>query len=242
MGDDAVSAHEALGLYLLGALPDDERTAFERHLAGCERCTAEALDLGPTTSGFAQFTDEEILALLTEPGTDDSAPPEEPESPATVRPSTRPARPSPRARRRRPLLIAAAALLLIVTGLSMVFLHDTGTSPGTPPVGKVPALAAIAEAESSGVSLSVSVIETPDGQIARATVSGLRAGTQYRLYTAVRGGATHVIADWTGKTGVQEVDGRLPVPADTLAFFSVYVADGGPVITASIAPTTPTPR
>lgn len=35
------------GAYLLGALPDPERKAFERHLAGCEECQEEIARLTP---------------------------------------------------------------------------------------------------------------------------------------------------------------------------------------------------
>lgn len=34
-----------LGLYVLGALPEPERTQVERHLAGCAACQAEHADL-----------------------------------------------------------------------------------------------------------------------------------------------------------------------------------------------------
>ncbi len=39
--------HDAVGAYLLDALPDDERRAFERHLATCEACQQEARQLAP---------------------------------------------------------------------------------------------------------------------------------------------------------------------------------------------------
>ena len=36
---------DAAGAYLLGALPDDERAAFEAHLAGCAACREEVDEL-----------------------------------------------------------------------------------------------------------------------------------------------------------------------------------------------------
>jgi anti-sigma-K factor RskA len=36
---------DAVGSYLLGALPDDEREAFEAHLAGCPACTRDVAEL-----------------------------------------------------------------------------------------------------------------------------------------------------------------------------------------------------
>lgn len=39
--------HDAVGAYLLDALPEAERRTFERHLASCEACQQEARDLAP---------------------------------------------------------------------------------------------------------------------------------------------------------------------------------------------------
>ncbi|WP_037607691.1 anti-sigma factor family protein [Streptacidiphilus rugosus] len=36
-----------LGAYLLGALDPEERSALERHIAGCDRCKAELVDMAP---------------------------------------------------------------------------------------------------------------------------------------------------------------------------------------------------
>ncbi|WP_199199509.1 zf-HC2 domain-containing protein [Micromonospora sp. RP3T] len=51
-GEHPTSAHEALALYLLGALDETDRVAFEAHLAGCDDCLSAAADLGGATSGL----------------------------------------------------------------------------------------------------------------------------------------------------------------------------------------------
>ncbi|WMF04497.1 zf-HC2 domain-containing protein [Micromonospora robiginosa] len=51
-GEHPTSEHEALALYLLGALDETERVAFEAHLAGCGECLSAAGDLGGVTSGL----------------------------------------------------------------------------------------------------------------------------------------------------------------------------------------------
>ncbi|MFI6130623.1 zf-HC2 domain-containing protein [Micromonospora sp. NPDC051141] len=51
-GEHPTSAHEALALYLLGALDETDRVAFEAHLAGCDECLSAAADLGGVTSGL----------------------------------------------------------------------------------------------------------------------------------------------------------------------------------------------
>jgi anti-sigma-K factor RskA len=49
--DEAV---ELTGAYVLGALSADERTAFEVHLASCNRCTAEVRALRPVGDALGQ--------------------------------------------------------------------------------------------------------------------------------------------------------------------------------------------
>ena len=44
---------ELTGAYVLGALPDAERIAFERHLATCADCSAEVRELQAVASGLA---------------------------------------------------------------------------------------------------------------------------------------------------------------------------------------------
>ena len=57
-GDDALSGpddhprppHDALGGYLLDALPDDERLAFEQHLSECADCRQAVAELAPVVA------------------------------------------------------------------------------------------------------------------------------------------------------------------------------------------------
>ena len=45
--------HELTAAYALDALDDDERSAYEQHLAGCERCRADLRELGETAGALA---------------------------------------------------------------------------------------------------------------------------------------------------------------------------------------------
>ncbi|MDP9796130.1 anti-sigma factor RsiW [Catenuloplanes nepalensis] len=251
--DDAMAERANLALYLLGALPEGERADFERHLAGCDRCLAEALDLGPSTSGLGQFTDDDIHEFLTSVGNDDASIPE-PEPPAPVVatapvPRSRPARPevparpadnrpgrAPRRRRRWALLGVAAALILAVSGVSFAVLRDDGGAGDAD-------LVATAEATSASVTFSVTVTDTPvEGLTARAAITGLEAGERYRLYAVTRDNSSVVIRDFTGEAGTQQVDGRLTVPIAEIAFFSVQVVDGRTIVVAHVPTGGPSPR
>ncbi|MBK3574153.1 anti-sigma factor [Streptomyces sp. MBT65] len=52
--------HLLTGAYALHALPDDEREAFERHLAGCDACAQETAELSATAARLG-------LAVSVEP-------------------------------------------------------------------------------------------------------------------------------------------------------------------------------
>ncbi|MEU3302581.1 anti-sigma factor [Streptomyces sp. NPDC006678] len=52
MNDDEL--HSATGAYALHALPDDERRAFEEHLASCEACAREVAELQVSAARLAQ--------------------------------------------------------------------------------------------------------------------------------------------------------------------------------------------
>ncbi|MFI6543080.1 anti-sigma factor domain-containing protein [Streptomyces prunicolor] len=45
-----IDLHRLTGAYALHALPDEENTAFERHLAGCEPCAEETAELSATAA------------------------------------------------------------------------------------------------------------------------------------------------------------------------------------------------
>ncbi|SEF95014.1 Anti-sigma-K factor RskA [Actinacidiphila yanglinensis] len=45
--------HALTGAYALHALPDEERAAFERHLAGCESCAQEVAEFSATAARLA---------------------------------------------------------------------------------------------------------------------------------------------------------------------------------------------
>ncbi|GGM14776.1 zf-HC2 domain-containing protein [Micromonospora yangpuensis] len=65
-GDSPTAEHDALALYLLGALDETERVAFEQHLAGCWECLSAAGDMGSVTSalGGLDAADWDALAAL----------------------------------------------------------------------------------------------------------------------------------------------------------------------------------
>lgn len=56
--DDTALSHDAIGAYILGALPDDERIAFEAHLRDCPSCRQELRELGPIAALLPRLYDD----------------------------------------------------------------------------------------------------------------------------------------------------------------------------------------
>jgi hypothetical protein len=134
---------------------------------------------------------------------------------------------------------ALLALVLVVAGLGLA------TLVRSPQGGPTPIVTAAAEAtdRTTGASASVTVSDEDDeGVTIRATVSGLREGTDYLLYAVTSDGGTQEVTRWTGTAAVQDVSGRLPVRLDDLSFFTVALAGGGPVVSVYLpgVPVAPT--
>jgi anti-sigma-K factor RskA len=58
-GSESDAPHDAVGAYLLDALPEDERLAFEAHLAECPTCQAEVRELAPVIQLLPTVLDTE---------------------------------------------------------------------------------------------------------------------------------------------------------------------------------------
>ncbi|MEA2513836.1 MAG: hypothetical protein QOJ59_3323 [Thermomicrobiales bacterium] len=67
------SPHDAVGAYVLDALPDQERAAFETHLATCEACRREVGELAPVVALLPRLLELDLPEEDTESG--DGAPP-----------------------------------------------------------------------------------------------------------------------------------------------------------------------
>ncbi|WLS48808.1 zf-HC2 domain-containing protein [Micromonospora profundi] len=84
--ENPTAEHATLARYLLGALDEPERVAFEAHLAGCWECLSAAGDMGSVTSALPELdaADWEALAALPP----EVVPPTEPATSMVVPPAT----------------------------------------------------------------------------------------------------------------------------------------------------------
>lgn len=101
--------HDAAS-YVLGALPPDERKAFEEHLAGCRACTAEVREFAGLPGLLSRLPVDEVL----------SEPEDQPEPPSLLAPVLSRARAERRHRRWRAVLVGTAAAALAAVGSAAV--------------------------------------------------------------------------------------------------------------------------
>ncbi|WP_433386004.1 hypothetical protein [Micromonospora sp. KLBMP9576] len=163
--------------------------------------------------------------------------------PAAERPAARPSRPSfdrppdiqrpdnnqraesPRKRLgfRRAVTVAGLSALLLLTLTVAGFSAKALLDPPAPAVQTATVRTAVASAtdQDSGATLSVLLTEDRDRVTVRATLSGLDKGVGYRLYGYTFDGRQRPLVNWTGRAGVQEVDGELPVGIADLSHFAV---------------------
>jgi hypothetical protein len=101
------------GPYVLGALPPEDRRAFEEHLSTCGQCQAEVREFAGLPGLLSRLPAGELPAVLQ------GAP--EPPAPVSVLPALlREAGVQRRSRRRRTLLVGVAATLVVAAGSAAV--------------------------------------------------------------------------------------------------------------------------
>ncbi|ROO63193.1 putative zinc finger protein [Micromonospora sp. Llam0] len=255
--------HALLGFYVIGKLDDDERRAVDRHLSDCSVCRAARDEIGPVVPALRLLGRSDVRDLVAEfgvptmgevrtaPAPDVPAPPPVAGSPAVVdrpvvadgpdagRPPRRserggapPGRPAATKRRWRRWQLSVGGLVVVVLAGAVATIVAQWPEQAAPQ----PAGITASGDSSAGVTIEIEI----DAQIIRVTLDGLRSGLPYELYAVTGDGGTFRVAELTGASGAQEVEGELPVPADTVAFFSVRQADGAVVVTAEVGGAAPT--
>jgi anti-sigma-K factor RskA len=130
---DHDSYREEIGAYLLGALTDLERQAFERHMAGCAECRVELEQLRPAADALPRSVEQvepppALKASLMEVVEREAA--ERSGAPAPARRRDRRLR-LPSLAGIRPALVAGALALGLLAGFGVAQLADGGEDSRT---------------------------------------------------------------------------------------------------------------
>jgi anti-sigma factor RsiW len=197
-----VSGHESelLGAYVLGVLDGDEWATVQSHLDGCAPCRHEVDDLREMEAALGEIPPEALL----------DGPPAEGDGVllgtlADVRKS----------RRRRSFLWALAAVIVVVVFVAGGALTGRLTAPAAVAADPVPgAVAATATDAQTGASMTVSVQPAAGWVRVRATLTGVPAGEDCRLFVVSADGARQQAASWLSAAQPTTVDGAaLMAPA-----------------------------
>jgi hypothetical protein len=238
-GGGEVTEHTDVGAYALGLLEDEDRRAFETHLAGCDQCTREL-------AGFSGM--RELLVGLGPVATDaeDMPPPATGELSALLRRRRTAAR---RQRRGTALLGLAAGVALLAGGVTVGAAagghgaysgHDHGNVPGD--------LLAWGETKRAtdprtGVSGIVAMENKGWGTHIALDLTHVKGPLTCEMVAISTSGAPHVVTEWSvpapgyGEPGGPDhlqVHGGTALRRSDLRRFEVRDQDGRTLLTIPV--------
>ena len=171
-GPDHEQWEDAAGTYVLGALPDDERTRFEVHLESCPACRAEVAELRVAVEALPVSPPP----MLPSPALKARIMAEVEREAALLASAGQPTRSEPAARKRRswglrlpmPALALACAALIIGLGAGAV-LFGGGSDSRTIPFKTAPSLqqakADLELGDNGAIIVANGLPPTPDGKV-----------------------------------------------------------------------------
>ncbi|MEE4544221.1 zf-HC2 domain-containing protein [Streptomyces sp. V4-01] len=244
-----MSTHADVGAYLLGALDEAEMTAFEEHLAGCERCGRELDELsgllpvleelrgdgvgaGPGAGGFAARVAD---------GTAFAGPP----SGAGLLDRLLGEVAGERRRRRRRRLVAVAAASVLVVGGPAVAVVATSDSGGHSGVEGIATPRHSASNPATGASALVGVSDKGWGSAVDLRLSGVRGPLTCSLVAVGRDRTAQTVATWSvpnagygteAQPTPLTVHGATGLHRDQISHFEVKAADGTLLVSVPLRP------
>ncbi|MEO3889689.1 zf-HC2 domain-containing protein [Nonomuraea sp. B5E05] len=218
--------HEDVAAYALGLLGEEEKAAFEDHLAGCGSCAAEV----------GSFT--EVGELIKGVHPDDLLP--SPPDPQVESVLVRKAIAERRRRRLHRTFMTAAACLVVAAG---VFLAGSSFMGGPNPDSvHSPARALLmtgntysATDSATGVSSVIGLEDKGWGTHVALELKGVKGPLQCRLMAVGDDGRSEVVASWgvpaagygvPGSPDPMLLHGGTSLPQDELNHFTIQTSDG----------------
>ncbi len=172
-----------VGAYLFGSLDLKERSAFERHLPGCDTCQAEMLRLAPLPGLLGRLSLEDVENL-----------------------DEIPALPPKPNHQRRVLIVCAAVLTALALAGGILFLRPAEPPP-EPPIALPPAPTWAAQDQGTGVDASVSMVTKSWGTEMWFKLGNVKPGARCKVMVFDRQGRRE-IGGWWGSDHAP--DERIP--------------------------------
>ena len=208
--------HTDVASYSLGLLQDDDRRAFEAHLAECESCTAELAEFAAMASLFSGVDPVE-------------SPPPEPAETAIAELIAKRGAAERRRVRQRAMLAVAASLVLLAGGVGVGIV----TRPHQAPPSQVIAGQRDSAIDpGTGVSATVGLVAKTWGTQVTLDLARVRGPLECQLIAVSTTGERRVVTGWfvpsagygvPGHPGHLLIHGGTAIPRGQLASLAVTV-------------------
>ncbi len=217
-----MSEHTDVGAYSMGLLEEQDRLAFEDHLAGCPSCAAELAELSPMAS---------LLRGVEPVGT--AA--DEPAGAKVTELLQRRARQQRHRRRWQVALGAAAGIVLIGGGIAVgIAAAPQHNGPATPPAAAAGQRHSATD-PGTGVAGTVSLVAKAWGTQVTLDLSKVRGPVECELVAVSKTGERRVVMGWMvpapgdgvpGHPAHLVIQGGTSIPRSDLARVDVDVVNG----------------
>jgi hypothetical protein len=216
---------QSLGVYVVGAIYDDERALLDLHVADCPDCRRELERLMPLPRYLAHLTAEEFERIQID------RPP-----PAGLLTRLRAAVSAERRRlaRTRVAAVAALALTLIAAAAAV----ELASRPEEAPA---PAARVAAVDPASGVRAAVTLTPRAWGTALTVQMDGAAPGERCRLVVRARDGSSDVAATWRATyRGSAGASGSTELARADVAAIDVVTTAGRRLVHVPVPPFDPT--
>lgn len=214
--------HTDVGAYSMGLLEQQDRQAFENHLAGCLSCAAEMAQLSPMAGLLRGI---EPVAVDDEPAA----------APVTELIRRRAAKQRSHARRQI-VLGAAAGIVLLAGGIGVgIATAPQSGHPAAPAAVAVAGQLHSATDPATGVAGTVGLVAKAWGTQVTLDLSKVRGPLECQLVAVSTDGERRVVAGWMvpaagygvpGHPGHLIIEGGTAIPRNDLAHVDVDVVNG----------------
>ena len=230
-----MTAHTDVGAYSMGLLEEQDKRAFEDHLAGCPACAAELAELSPMAA-LLRGVEPSGVEPAAAPGTD----PDEGKVTELIRRSAR----QRRHRRRWQVALGAAAGIVLIGGGIGAGIAAAPQHPGPP----APPLALTGQQHSAtdpgtGVAGTVGLVAKAWGTQVTLDLSKVRGPVECELIAVSRTGQRRVVMGWLvpapgdgvpGHPAHLVIRGGTSIPKNDLTRVDVDVVNGRTLVSIPV--------
>ena len=237
-----MTVHTDVGAYSMGLLEEQDKRAFEEHLAGCPACAAELAELSPMAALLrgAEVRGVEPAGALLAPG--GTALPSSPETQVSELIRRR-ARQQRHRRRWQVALGAAAGIVLIGGGIGVGIAAAPQNGPPPPPPLALTGQLHSATDPGTGVAGTVGLVAKAWGTQVTLDLSKVPGPAECELVAVSRTGERRVVMGWlvaapgdgvSGHPAHLVIQGGTSIPRSDLARVDVDVVNGRTLVSIPV--------